>query len=172
MRSKRTFPRKRKLSVGDNSRSSHRIYRAYRCLPRSSSSLCVQLGAIEAMRYQVAFDSGLLSFQHAAAALVLARQRIYPAAYALMRLQYECSLRGFWLTYAASRWIEKLGLPLTNESAQQANKLAMPAEMLDDLAKCHDAPKLSSGSTKRTARSHGMPRAVTRMVACTRWQEW
>jgi hypothetical protein len=103
----------------------------------------------EATRHQVAFDSGLISLQHAAAALALVSQEIYPSAFALMRPQYESSLRGFWLTYAASDgWIEKLSVPLTNESARRASKLAMPAEMLEDLAKCCDAPKFIIGQYK------------------------
>lgn len=104
---------------------------------------------IDAARYQIAFDSGLLSLQHAEAALVLIGEEIYPSAYALMRPQYESSLRGFWLAFAASDgWIHKLSRPLTRESAQLANKLPMPAEMIEDLVKCDDAPQFVIGQYK------------------------
>ena len=99
------------------------------------------LAPVEATRYEVAFDSGLLSLEHAASALTLIGHDFHPSAYALMRPQYESSLRGFWLAYSASEtWIEKLSQSLTIESAQRANKVPMPAEMLADLAGSHEAP--------------------------------
>lgn len=93
-------------------------------------------------RYKVAFESGLLSLEHATGALVLVGLGVFPPAYALMRPQYETALRGFWLAYSASdTWIAKLSQPLTLENAQRANKLPMPAEMLEDLARSNDAPQ-------------------------------
>ena len=64
-------------------------------------------------RPAVAFQAGLLSMEHAAGALVLIEAGLFPPAYALMRPQYECLVRGIWLLHAASgTWVEKLAKPL------------------------------------------------------------
>ena len=99
------------------------------------------LAPVQGARYGVAFQSGLLSLEHATGALVLIGHGCFPSGYALMRPQYESLLRGFWTTYSASdAWIEKLTQSLTVESANRANKIPMPAEMLVDLAGCSAAP--------------------------------
>jgi hypothetical protein len=65
-------------------------------------------------RAQVAFQAGLLSLEHGAAAFALIEQHFLPSAYTLMRPQYECLVRGVWLVHAASEtWVDKLGEPLT-----------------------------------------------------------
>ena len=93
-------------------------------------------------RHQVAFQSGVLSMEHAAAALVLVNNRLFSSAYTLMRPQYECLVRGVWLLYAASdTWVEKLGEPLALESASRANEGPMLAEMFKQLDAASKAPK-------------------------------
>ena len=92
-------------------------------------------------RYFVALQSGLLSLEHATGALVLIGQGLYPSAFSLMRPQYESLVRGIWLLYAANdTWVEKLGEPLTIESAKRANEGLMLAEMLKELEKSSTAP--------------------------------
>ena len=96
---------------------------------------------VEGARYQVAFRAGLLSLEHAAAALVLVKHGLLASAYALMRPQYECLVRGIWLLHAANdAWIMKLSKPLTLEAARQANEGPMLAEMLKQLENCSNSP--------------------------------
>lgn len=95
----------------------------------------------EDRRYLVAFQAGLLSLEHATGALVLIGQGLFPSAYSLMRPQYESLVRGIWLLHAASEnWVEKLGEPLTLESARRANEGLMLAEMLKELERSSNAP--------------------------------
>lgn len=95
----------------------------------------------ENVRYQVAFQAGLLSLEHAAGALVLMKYGLLASAYALMRPQYECLVRGIWLLHAASdMWVGKLSEPLTLEAARQANEGPMLADMLKQLENCPDSP--------------------------------
>lgn len=50
-------------------------------------------------------------------------------------------MRRIWLLHAAiDDWVEKLGQPLTVESAKKANQTPMPSEMLGQLEKS-DAPE-------------------------------
>ena len=96
---------------------------------------------VEERRYLVAFQAGLLSLEHATGAFVLICQGLFPSAYSLMRPQYESLVRGIWLMHAASdTWVEKLGEPLTSESAKRANEGPMLAEMLKGLEKSKNAP--------------------------------
>ena len=96
---------------------------------------------LEGMRYLIAFQAGLLSQEHATGALVLISHGLFPSAYALMRPQYESLVRGIWLLYSASdTWVEKLGEPLTLESAKRANEGLMLAEMLKQLESSSTAP--------------------------------
>ncbi|MDD2882978.1 MAG: hypothetical protein PHQ58_21410 [Rhodoferax sp.] len=92
-------------------------------------------------RHLVALQSGLLSLEHAAGALVLISQGFYPSAIALMRPQYESLVRGIWLLHTASdTWVEKLSEPLTVESAKRANEGLMLAEMLKEMEISSTAP--------------------------------
>jgi hypothetical protein len=97
----------------------------------------------ENARCFVAFQAGLLSLEHATAALVLIGEQLFPSAFVLIRSQYECLVRGIWLLHAASdSWVEKLSEPLTVESAKPANEGPMLAEMLKQLESCPDSPAL------------------------------
>lgn len=95
----------------------------------------------EGRRYLVAFQAGLLSLEHATGALVLISHGLFPSAYTLMRPQYESLVRGIWLLHAASdTWVEKLGEPLTLDSAKRANEGVMLADMLKQLESNSNAP--------------------------------
>ena len=90
----------------------------------------------------VAFQAGLLSLEHATGAFALINIELLPSAYALMRPQYESLVRGIWLLHGASdTWVEKLGEPLTLETAKRANEGPMLAEMLKGLEASSTAPQ-------------------------------
>jgi len=92
-------------------------------------------------RFVVAFQSGLLSLEHAVGAAVLFENGLFSAAIALMRPQYESLVRGIWLLHAASdTWVTKLAEPLTTESAKRANEGLGLADMLKQLEATPDAP--------------------------------
>ena len=100
------------------------------------------LSPAEHARAQVAFQAGLLSLEHGTAAFALIEQSYVPSAFTLMRPQYECLVRGVWLIHAASEtWVEKLGEPLSVQSAKRANEGPMLAEMLKELDAASDSPK-------------------------------
>lgn len=93
------------------------------------------------LRYVTAFQSGLLSLEHALSVVVLFQQGLSPSAIALVRSQYESLVRGVWLFHAASdNWVEKLSEPLTMESAKRANEGLGLADMLKELEGSPDAP--------------------------------
>lgn len=90
----------------------------------------------------VAFQAGLLSLEHATGAFALINIELLPSAYALMRPQYESLVRGIWLLHGASdNWVEKLGEPLTLETAKRANEGPMLSEMLKGLEASSTAPQ-------------------------------
>lgn len=96
---------------------------------------------IPEVRYIVAFQSGLLAFEHSTAALQLTSSGLLPSAFSLYRSQFECLVRGVWLLHAATdTWVEKLSQPLTIENANKANDVPGLAEMLMKLDKS-DAPQ-------------------------------
>ena len=100
------------------------------------------LSPAESARAWVAFQAGLLSLEHGTAAFALIQQTFLPSAFTLMRPQYECLVRGVWLVHAASEtWVEKLGEPLSVQSAKRANEGPMLAEMLKELEAAPDSPK-------------------------------
>jgi len=71
-------------------------------------------------RFTIAFQAGVLSIEHAIAALVLIDNELNASGYVLFRPQFETLVRGVWLLHAASDiWIEKLNEPLTIESARR-----------------------------------------------------
>ena len=93
-------------------------------------------------RHVVAFQAGLLSLEHAAGTIVLVAQGFQSSAYALLRPQFECLVRGVWLLHAANdTWVAKLGQSLTPEGAKQADDMPMLAEMLKQLDKAPDSPR-------------------------------
>ncbi len=93
------------------------------------------------VRFITAFQSGLLSLEHAVSALVLFEHGLFSSAIALTRPQFESLVRGIWLLHAASEnWVTKLSEPLTMESAKRANEGESLAEMLKQLEANPDAP--------------------------------
>lgn len=93
------------------------------------------------VRFITAFQSGLLSLEHAVSALVLFEQGLFSSAIALTRPQFESLVRGIWFLHAASEnWVTKLSEPLTMESAKRANEGEGLAEMLKQLEANPDAP--------------------------------
>lgn len=93
------------------------------------------------VRFITAFQSGLLSLEHAVSALILFEQGLFSSAIALTRPQFESLVRGIWLLHAASEnWVTKLSEPLTMESAKRANEGEGLAEMLKQLEANSDAP--------------------------------
>ena len=105
------------------------------------------LAPAENERCHVAFRAGCLSLEHAAGALVLIEHGWLAPAYALMRPQYECLVRGIWLLHAATDiWVGKLSAALTLEAARLANEGPRLADMLKQLETC-------SGSRKRPVKA-------------------
>lgn len=91
-------------------------------------------------RFVVSFQTGLLSVDHARGALILIANGLGTSALSLLRPQYESLVRGIWLLHSATdNWVDKLGEPLTVESAHRANEGPMLAEMLKQLD-ASDAP--------------------------------
>lgn len=92
-------------------------------------------------RFVIAFQSGLLSLEHAASTLVLFKQGLLSSAIALTRPQFESLVRGVWLLHAASdNWVNKLSEPLTVETAKRANEGLGLADMFKELEGNPDAP--------------------------------
>lgn len=92
-------------------------------------------------RFVIAFQSGLLSLEHAVSALVLFDQGLFSSAIALTRPQFESLVRGIWILHTASdNWVNKLSEPLTMESAKRANEGEGLAEMLKQLEGNPTAP--------------------------------
>ena len=101
------------------------------------------------LRFEIAFDSGVLALEHGTAALHLIEAGWTSSAFALMRPQFESLVRGIWLAYAASDlWIEKLSQPLTIAAQKQANEGPMVAEMLKQLEAVTNAPAGIVGQLK------------------------
>jgi hypothetical protein len=89
----------------------------------------------------LSFKAGCLSLELAAGTLRLVQEANVSAAFALVRPQFECVVRGMWLLYMASdEWIEKLSQPLTKETAKQGNKAPMLKEMLESLGTRTEPP--------------------------------
>lgn len=92
-------------------------------------------------RFVTAFQSGLLSLEHALSSLMLLNQGLFSSAIALTRPQFESLVRGVWLLHAASdNWVAKLSEPLTMETAKRANEGLGLADMLKELEAHPDAP--------------------------------
>ena len=100
------------------------------------------LGAIPELKWQIAFQSGILSFEHGLSSLKLISDGFTASGFALMRPQYESLIRGFWLMYADTEvWINKLSTA-GNIGPNEIKKLETPliGEMLKALGSS-DAPK-------------------------------
>lgn len=94
------------------------------------------------VRFELAFDCGLLSLEHADAATTLISTGLASSAIALMRTQFECLVRGMWLAYAATEtWVQKFATPMTEFSAARADGAPMVKDMLDALKKSSTAPQ-------------------------------
>lgn len=94
------------------------------------------------VRFELAFDSVLLSLEHADAATILISAGLVSSAIALMRTQFECLVRGMWLAYAATdTWVQKFPTPLTEFSASRADGAPMVKDMLDALKHSSSAPQ-------------------------------
>jgi len=100
-------------------------------------------------RFIVSFQAGVLSLEHAMGALVLVGNGLCASGISLVRPQFETLVRGIWLLHAATEnWVDKLGEPLTVESARRANEGPMLAEMLKHLD-ASDAPVQLIGQLKQ-----------------------
>ncbi len=72
------------------------------------------------VHFELAFQSGLLSMEHATASLLLLQNEMGGPAMALLRPQFESLVRAIWLVYAASEaQVEKLAMPLTEATARR-----------------------------------------------------
>lgn len=92
-------------------------------------------------RFATAFQSGLLSLEHALSSLMLLNHGLFSSAIALTRPQFESLVRGVWVLHAASdNWVAKLSEPLTMETAKRANEGLGLADMLKELEAHPDAP--------------------------------
>ena len=66
-------------------------------------------GPAPGLKFGAAFQSGLLSFEHGHSLLKLVEQGAVSSGMALMRPQFECLIRGFWLMYADTEvWLAKI----------------------------------------------------------------
>ncbi len=93
-------------------------------------------------RYEVAFQSGLLAFEHYLAIFELINSDLIAPGFSLFRPQYESLVRGIWLLHAASdNWIGKLNQTLNEESAKIGDKAPNLSEMLAELKKEPSAPQ-------------------------------
>ncbi|AMO70177.1 hypothetical protein AZF00_18535 [Zhongshania aliphaticivorans] len=81
-----------------------------------------------------------VSLEHAESFKILLSLRNFTSAIGLLRLQFECLVRGIWVLYAASETeLTKLTAELNEENQKIANKLPMLSEMISQLEK--KAPK-------------------------------
>jgi hypothetical protein len=94
-------------------------------------------------RFILSYKAGLLSFEHAKAALLLIENELHSPGFSLYRPQFESLVRGIWLLHAASdEWIEKLSKPLTEDNFRKANQSLMLADMIKELDNSSAPPHL------------------------------
>lgn len=68
-----------------------------------------QAGPVRGLKFHAAFQSGLLSFEHGCSLLKLLNDGFVSSGFALMRPQFECVIRGFWLMHAdTDTWLRKI----------------------------------------------------------------
>jgi hypothetical protein len=93
------------------------------------------------LHFELAFQSALLSMEHATAAMLLVQNEMEAPGMALLRPQFESLVRAFWLMYSASKaQVEKLAMPLTEATARRGDDLPMLSEMLKRLEATPEAP--------------------------------
>jgi hypothetical protein len=81
-----------------------------------------------------------VSLEHANSFKILLDRNNFTSAISLLRLQFECLVRGMWILYAASETaLIKLTAELNETSQKRANNLPMLSEMINQLEK--KAPK-------------------------------
>jgi hypothetical protein len=81
-----------------------------------------------------------VSLEHAESFKILLASRNFTSAISLLRLQFECLVRGMWVLYVASETaLGKLTAELNEDSQKRANNLPMLSEMIGQLEK--KAPK-------------------------------
>ncbi|CAI3804185.1 DUF6988 family protein [Rheinheimera sp. MM224] len=94
------------------------------------------------LKYRLAFQSGVLCFEHGLATLKLITDDLASSGLGLMRLQYESLIRGMWFIYAANDvWFTTLSKAQTI-GPEDLRKFETPiiAQMLKDLENS-DGPK-------------------------------
>lgn len=100
-----------------------------------------QAGPMPGLKFNAAFQSGVLSFEHGYSLFNLVDQGLMSSGFALMRPQFECLIRGFWLMYADTDvWLHKLA-SLGKVGIDELKKFEPP--MLADMFKaleCSEAP--------------------------------
>lgn len=90
----------------------------------------------ETPRFDLAFDSCHVAWDHAAAVLVLIEHELVTPTIALIRLQYESTLRAAWLLYAATPdHLDKLAALLDKDAEDAASKLPGAKQMLDAIGR-------------------------------------
>ncbi|NOS96914.1 MAG: hypothetical protein HOP25_00380 [Methylotenera sp.] len=105
------------------------------------TKIIVRINPVSEVRLIVAFQSGLLAFEHSTAALQLISGGLLPSGYSLFRPQLESLVRDIWLLHAASdTWIDKFSQPLALETANKASQAPTLVEMLVQLEKS-EAPR-------------------------------
>ena len=93
------------------------------------------------LHFELAFQSALLSMEHAMASMLLLQSEMEAPGMALLRPQFESLVRAFWLMYSASEaQVEKLSMPLTIETARRGDDLPKLSDMLKRLAATPEAP--------------------------------
>lgn len=91
------------------------------------------------LKHQLAFQSGMLCFEHGLAMLRLIDEGLMSSGFGLMRLQYESLVRGFWMMYAENdAWFSKL-TAAGKVGPSELKKLETP--MLADMLKSLDNTK-------------------------------
>jgi len=93
------------------------------------------LSPFEDIKYGLAFQSGVLCFEHGLAMLTLLSDGFVSSGLCLLRPQYETLIRGFWLAYAKNdTWLNKLkSLDRLDASSLKKVEPPMLAEMLKNL---------------------------------------
>ena len=87
-------------------------------------------------RFDLAFDSCQVAWEHATAVQLLIAHELATPAIALIRLQYESTLRAAWLLYAASPdQLAKLATPLDKDAEEAASKLPGAKQMLEAIGR-------------------------------------
>ncbi|HAW93051.1 MULTISPECIES: DUF6988 family protein [unclassified Arsukibacterium] len=88
------------------------------------------------LKFRMAFQSGILSFEHGLATLKLIADGFVSSGLALMRPQYESLVRGFWFMHAdTDNWIAKLRTA-GQVGPNELSKLETP--MISDMLKLLD----------------------------------